>query len=97
MPRLIALPNVIAWSGFWAFGCRTLTGEGYSPTQPRIAASVATAGGCIGVLNHLRRVWMSGRSGSAMSSNRMTKDARDATQAHWRAEVSGASTKVKGA
>lgn len=97
MPKLIAILNVIAWSGFWAFGYLALTGEGYSPMQITIAAILAAAGLFTGVLTYLRLVRISERSGYAKPSNRTTKDARDAAQAQWGEDVSGTSTKVKGA
>ena len=49
MPKLIAILNVIAWSGFWAFGYLALTGESYSPAQVTIAALLAAAGLFTGV------------------------------------------------
>ena len=44
MSKLIAVLNVIAWSGFWAFGYLALTGEGYSTGQITVATLLAALG-----------------------------------------------------
>lgn len=87
MPKLIAILNVIAWSGFWAFGYLALTGEGYSPAQMTIAALLAAAGLFTGVLTYLKLVRISERSGYATPSNRTTREMRDAAQNKWGQET----------
>ena len=44
MNKLIAVVNVIAWSGFWAFGYLAVTAEGLTTTQWVVAALLAAAG-----------------------------------------------------
>jgi hypothetical protein len=44
MRKLIAIVNVIAWSGFWAFGYLALTSGDFSDTQVVISALLAAAG-----------------------------------------------------
>lgn len=51
MAKLIATLNVIAWSGFWAFGYLALTGPADSSTL--IAVILAALGGGVGLLCYL--------------------------------------------
>ena len=83
MSKLIALLNVIAWSGFWAFGYLALSGEGYSSAQLTIASLLAAAGLFTGIFAYLRLVRIAERRGYARPSNRMTCEARDAAQSNW--------------
>ncbi|MEW2911818.1 hypothetical protein [Leisingera sp. S132] len=83
MTKLIAVINVIAWAGFWAFGYLALSAESYSETQVVTAALLASAGLITGIIAYLRLVRGSERSGYAKPSNRMTRDQRDAAQAQW--------------
>ncbi|NIZ14201.1 hypothetical protein [Phaeobacter sp. HF9A] len=83
MIKLIAILNVIAWAGFWAFGYLALTGEGYSRGQVTIATILAAAGLFAGILAYLKLVRISERQGYAKPSNRMTREQRDAAQANW--------------
>ena len=52
MAKLIAILNVIAWSGFWAFGYLALTGSGSSGRMV-VAAILAFAGAAVGVFAYL--------------------------------------------
>ncbi|TDK46285.1 hypothetical protein [Antarcticimicrobium luteum] len=54
MRKLIAIVNVIAWSGFWAFGYIALTSNDLSNRQLVIAAVLAFAGFLTGVLAYLK-------------------------------------------
>ncbi len=54
MKQLIAILNVIAWSGFWAFGYIALTSDDLSERQLVIAAILAFVGFLIGVLAYLK-------------------------------------------
>ncbi len=46
MAKLIAILNVVAWAGFWAFGYLALTAEGGA--QMTTAAILAVLGGALG-------------------------------------------------
>ena len=83
MRQLIAIINVIAWAGFWAFGYLALTGEEYSEAQLVMAAILAAAGLITGIIAYLRLVRASEQSGYAKRSNRMTREARNAAQEKW--------------
>lgn len=83
MRKLIAILNVIAWSGFWAFGYLALTGTNYTPTQITVAVSLAAAGLFLGIFAWLKLVRISERTGYAKPSNRTSRTERDAAQAQW--------------
>ncbi|MGR3761537.1 hypothetical protein ACUXV3_15590 [Roseobacteraceae bacterium NS-SX3] len=83
MRKLIAIINVLAWSGFWAFGYLALTAGSYSEAQVVTATLLAAAGLITGIVAYLRLVRISERSGYAKPSNRMTREQRDAAQAQW--------------
>ncbi|EDZ45858.1 hypothetical protein [Leisingera daeponensis] len=83
MNKMIAIVNVVAWAGFWAFGYLALTAESYSETQVVTAALLAAAGLITGIIAYLRLVRGSERSGYAKPSARMTREQRDAAQAQW--------------
>ncbi len=71
MKQLIAIANVVAWSGFWAFGYLALTAEAAS--QMVIAALLAAAGGGAGMLAYLWLVRHSEITGYAKAPNRAEK------------------------
>ncbi len=54
MRKLIAIINVIAWSGFWAFGYLAVTAKGLSPQQIWIATILASLGFLTGVIAYLK-------------------------------------------
>ena len=54
MKKLIAIINVIAWAGFWAFGYIALTSTDLSERQVVIAAILAFAGFITGVAAYLK-------------------------------------------
>ncbi|QDI77368.1 MULTISPECIES: hypothetical protein [Leisingera] len=83
MKKMIAIVNVVAWAGFWAFGYLALTAESYSESQVVTAALLASAGLITGIIAYLRLVRGSERSGYAKPSARMTREQRDAAQAQW--------------
>ena len=56
MQKLIAIINVIAWAGFWAFGYIAITAEGLTDGQLMIAAILAFAGLVTGVLAYMKLV-----------------------------------------
>ncbi len=63
MKKLIAIINVIAWSGFWAFGYLAITAEGLNESQIVIAAVLAFAGLLTGVLAYIKLARASEDSG----------------------------------
>ena len=54
MTKLIAIINVIAWSGFWAFGYLALTAGDLTPHQITIASLLAGLGFVTGVVAYLK-------------------------------------------
>jgi hypothetical protein len=70
MNKLIAIVNVIAWSGFWAFGYLALSAEVTETGQILTAVILAAAGGAIGIWAYLRLVRHSEATGYAKRTNR---------------------------
>ena len=54
MRKAVAIVNVIAWSGFWAFGYIAVTAEGLSDRQIVVAAVLAGAGFLTGIIAYLK-------------------------------------------
>ena len=52
--KFIAIMNVIAWSGFWAFGYIALTAQDLSREQIVIAALLAGVGFLIGMFTYVK-------------------------------------------
>lgn len=52
--KTIAIMNVIAWSGFWAFGFIALTSGDLSERQMLIAAVLAGLGFLTGMLTYMK-------------------------------------------
>ena len=72
MPKLIAVLNVIAWSGFWAFGYLALTAD--SPGQTTTAIILAVVGGALGLVAWLWLVRHSERTGYAKRPNQVARE-----------------------
>ncbi len=70
MAKLIALLNVIAWSGFWAFGYLALTSGSDTMAHGITAILLAAAGGAFGMWAFLWLVRHSERTGYAKPRNR---------------------------
>ena len=83
MTNLIAIINVIAWAGFWAFGYIALTSDDLTDSQLTIVALLAFAGLIIGVLAYLKLVRASEASGYAKGSNQLDAEARNRAQEEW--------------
>jgi hypothetical protein len=54
MRKLIAIINVVAWSGFWAFGYLALSATHLSQQQITIASLLAGLGFVTGVIAYLK-------------------------------------------
>ena len=78
MRKLIAIANVIAWSGFWAFGYLAFT-AGVDQTGQMVAAAILAAlGGGVGMLAYFWLVRHSEETGYAKKPNRAEKRDEDA-------------------
>lgn len=80
MNKVVAIVNVIAWSGFWAFGYLAVTAEGLSDRQLVIAAVLAFAGFVTGILAFQRLSRAAEARGYARKSNQLDAAARDRAQ-----------------
>ena len=72
MPKLIAILNVIAWAGFWAFGYLALTAntEGHMTT----ALVLAALGGALGLAAWFWLVRHSEATGYARRPNQVARE-----------------------
>ena len=69
MQKLIAIANVIAWSGFWAFGYIALSSDSSNTWQVTVAALLAACGGGLGMMAYLWLIRHSERTGYAKAPN----------------------------
>ncbi|MFY2824229.1 hypothetical protein [Ruegeria sp. MALMAid1280] len=83
MAKFIAIINVIAWAGFWAFGYIAITSDDLTDGQLTIAAILAFVGLIMGVLAYLKLVRASEASGFAKGSNQLDAEARNKAQEEW--------------
>ena len=67
MTKLIAVLNVVAWSGFWAFGYLAVTG---GTGNGVVASLLAFAGAAVGIWAYLQLVRHSERTGYAKPPKR---------------------------
>ncbi|WP_132861822.1 hypothetical protein [Shimia isoporae] len=70
MPKLIAILNVVAWSGFWAFGFLALTSDPANGQQMTTAAILAAFGAAAGIWAYFQLVRHSESTGYAKQRNR---------------------------
>ena len=70
MTKLIAILNVIAWSGFWAFGYLALSADVTQTGQMIVAAILAAMGAGLGVFAYLWLVRHCEVTGYAKRPNR---------------------------
>jgi hypothetical protein len=82
MQRLIAILNVIAWGGFWAFGYLALTAGIGNPGQMVTAAVLAAMGGGVGMLAFLWLVRHAEATGYARPANRAARRDDDDDEIH---------------
>ncbi|MBE1285358.1 MAG: hypothetical protein GJ676_18745 [Rhodobacteraceae bacterium] len=80
MTKLVAIVNVIAWSGFWAFGYIAVTAEGLTDRQMVIAALLAFGGLVTGILAYLKLARAAEASGYAKKTNQLDAAARNRAQ-----------------
>ena len=73
MQKLIAIANVIAWSGFWAFGYLALTAGVENSGQMVTAAFLAALGGGVGMMAYFWLVRHAETTGYAKPANRAVK------------------------
>lgn len=83
--KLIAIINVIAWSGFWAFGYLAISANGFSEVQIVTAALLAAGGLFTGIIAYLRLARSAESSGYAKKSNQMS--AADRNRAHQQGSI----------
>jgi hypothetical protein len=83
MRKTIAILNVFAWAGFWAFGYIALGVDHLSDTQMAIAAALAFGGLITGLLAYFKLVRMAEETGYTRASNRLTPQERERAQAQW--------------
>ncbi|TNF22358.1 MAG: hypothetical protein EP318_04235 [Rhodobacteraceae bacterium] len=60
MAKLVAILNVVAWSGFWAFGYLALSGQPGEPGDMVTALILAALGAALGLWAW---VWLARHSG----------------------------------
>lgn len=70
MQKLIAIVNVVAWSGFWAFGYLALSADVTETRQMVTAALLAACGAALGMWAYLRLVRHSEDTGYAPAPKR---------------------------
>ncbi len=63
--KIIAITNVIAWAGFWAFGYLALSADWTNTSQVVTALILAAIGGGLGLWAYMRLVRFSEDSGYA--------------------------------
>ncbi|MEX0351129.1 MAG: hypothetical protein AB3N15_17025 [Paracoccaceae bacterium] len=83
MRKLIAIINVIAWSGFWAFGYIAVTSDDLSNGQLVIAALLAFAGLVTGIAAYVKLARASEASGYAKRTNQLDATTRNRAQQEW--------------
>ena len=71
MPKLIAILNVIAWSGFWAFGYLALTTDGTNSGRVVTAMVLAALGAAAGLFCWMWLVRHSEATGYAKPARRV--------------------------
>lgn len=85
MSKVIAIVNVIAWSGFWAFGYLALTADVHEIGQMVTATILAAIGAGMGMLAYLWLIRHSEATGYARTSNQ--PDAGQRARAHSQGSV----------
>lgn len=86
MNKVIAVLNVIAWGGFWAFGYLALTADVDQSGQMVTALFLAALGAGVGVFAFVWLARHAERSGYAPKTNKLNARAREIAQAQHGAE-----------
>lgn len=73
MHKLIAIVNVIAWAGFWAFGYIALTTHAHNTQDMMIALGLAVLGGGLGLWAWFKLVRHNEATGYAKPPNRANR------------------------
>ncbi len=73
MQKLIAILNVIAWGGFWAFGYLALSAGAEGGGRVEVATLLAAAGGALGIWAYLWLARHSEATGYARPANRVRR------------------------
>lgn len=81
MSQLVAIANVIAWSGFWAFGYLALSADIQNSGQMVTATILAALGGGLGLLAYFWLVRHSEATGYSRKTNQLDADTRNRAQA----------------
>jgi hypothetical protein len=81
MKQILAIVNVIAWSGYWAIGYLALSAEGLTRSQLVTASILAAAGLFTGIIAYLRLVRLTESSGYAKKTNQLDAAARNRAHA----------------
>ena len=89
MNKVIAVLNVVAWAGFWAFGYLALTADAGNSAQMTIAMVLAALGGGVGVFCYMWLVRHCERTGYARKSGMLDPETREAAQAAHGAGLEG--------
>jgi protein-S-isoprenylcysteine O-methyltransferase Ste14 len=71
MAKLIALLNVVAWSGFWAFGYLALSADAADAAHMTTALILAAVGAALGIWAWFWLVRHSEATGYAKPANRV--------------------------
>jgi len=71
MMKLIAVINVIAWAGFWAFGYLAFSASADSASHITTAVILAALGAGIGIWAYLQLVRHAEETGYAKRTNRV--------------------------
>lgn len=74
MQKIIAVVNVVAWSGFWAFGYLALTSDMTDQSSMVVAAILAFAGAAVGIVAYFWLVRHAEQSGYAKKSNQVPRE-----------------------
>jgi hypothetical protein len=71
--KIIAITNVIAWAGFWAFGYLALSADWTNTAQVTTAVALAAVGGGFGMWAYFQLVRFSEDSGYAPAPKRANR------------------------
>ena len=75
MPKLIAILNVVAWAGFWAFGYIALTSDSDNASLT-VMVILAALGAAVGIVAWLWLVRHSEATGYARRANQVPREHR---------------------